>query len=215
MARARIVAVLTLLAAALLAALLPALPATAADVRGPTVAGGDVLVGSGRCTLAFNVSGRGILTGNCGPVGTPWSAGTTPVGTVSWVAADGLTGLITITNPAVGQLPGLRGPAGTLLISSAARATVGRSVQKLSPVSGIHGGTVTAVNVTVNHAGGTVYGLDRSTLCSSTGEGGAPVFAGSVALGISTGGSGNCSSGGTTYSRPVTTLLAALGRSIY
>ena len=215
MVRFRIAAGLTALAAVLL----PALPAAAAAPTparaGVGVAGGDVLTGSGRCTLAFNVSGRGILTGNCGPVGTPWYAGTVLVGAVSWVAADGTAGLIGITNPAVTQLAGLRSGGQLVPITAAARATVGRAVQKVSPVSGVHSGTVTAVNLTVNYAQGAVYGLDRTTLCPSAGEGGAPIFAGSTALSISTGGSGSCGAGGTTYGRPVVPLLQSLGRSIY
>jgi len=221
MVRFRVAAVLVVLAAALL----PALPAAASGVptgpvpaaAGPSVAGGDSLYGSGgRCTLAFNVSGRGILTGHCGPVGTAWYIGTsTLVGTVSWVASDNTAGLITITNPLVAQVPGLRGPAGTLPITNAARATVGRAVQKLSPITGLRSGTVTAVNATVYYAGGVIYGLDRTTLCPSAGEAGAPIFAGSTALSVTTGGSGNCSVGGTTYGRPVVPILQGLGLSIF
>lgn len=77
--RFRVIAVLLALAAVALGGT----PAAAAP-RAVTVAGGDTLNNAGsRCTLGFNVTGRGILAGRCGPVGTRWSAGTTSVGVVT------------------------------------------------------------------------------------------------------------------------------------
>ncbi len=203
-------------AAALLAAVATGPAQAATTAAGVSVAGGDVLTGSGRCQLAFNVSGRGILTGPCGPVGTRWSAGAVPVGRVTWVAPDGLTGLITIDNAAVTQVAGLRVPGGVIAsITAAGRVPIGSTVQAVSPVTGIRGGVLTAVNATVNFAGGTVTGLDRTTVCSETGEAGKPVYRGRTALSVAVGGSGNCSAGGVTYGRPVVQLLAQTGRSIY
>jgi streptogrisin B len=228
MVRFRVVTVvLALLAVALGAAPATAAPAAAAPpavapaatapvVRAVTVAGADTLTdGGARCTLGFNVTGRGILAGRCGPVGTPWSAGTTPVGHVSTVfAGTGLT-LITIDNPAVVQLHGIRNGAAVIAITAAAASFVGQPVKVVSPVSGLHSGTVTALNATVTFPEGTITGLVRSTLCPDTGATGAPVFAGSSALSMVVGGSGSCPSGGTTYSKPVTPLLTQTGRALF
>lgn len=224
----RVAAVLSALAAVLLAAAVPAAaappaapPAAAAvtaPVRAPSVAGADVLTrpGGSRCTLGYNVSGRGILTGACGPVGTTWYAGSVLVGSVSWVSADGVSALIAITNPAVVQLHGLRGPGGVLIsITTAGTAAIGSTVSAVSPLTGVRSGRLTAVNQTIAYGGGYLTGLHRTTICPTTGEGGVPIFRSSTALSIGVGGSGTCSSGGTTYGRPVTQLLAALGRTIY
>ncbi len=144
MVRFRVVAVLLALAAVALGGT----PAAAAP-RAVTVAGGDTLNNAGsRCTLGFNVTGRGILAGRCGPVGTRWSAGTTSVGVVSTVfGGTGLT-LITIDSPAVGQLHGIRNGAAVIAISSAAMSFVGQPVKEMSPVSGLHGGTTYSQPIT-------------------------------------------------------------------
>ncbi|HST64031.1 MAG TPA: S1 family peptidase [Mycobacteriales bacterium] len=206
--------------AALLAVALGAAPAQAApaavEARAVTVAGGDTLTNAGgRCTLGFNVTGRGILAGRCGPVGTRWSAGATPVGFVSTVfASTGLT-LITIDNPAVVQLHGIRTGATVIAISAAANSFVGQQVKVVSPVSGLHSGVVTALNATITFPEGTITGLVRSTICPDSGGVGAPIFAGTSGLSMVLGGSGNCTSGGTTYSQPITPLLAQTGRAIF
>jgi hypothetical protein len=204
----------SVLAAFVLAVSGIALPASAAGV---TVAGGDVLAraGGSRCTLGFTVTGRGILAGRCGPVGTRWSAGTTSVGVVSTVfASTGLT-LISIDNPAVVQLHGVRNGAALIPISAAGTSFVGQSVKEMSPVTGLHSGTVTALNATVTFPEGTMTGLVRSTLCPDTGGTGTPVFSGSTGLSMVVGGAGNCTSGGTTYSQPIAPLLAQTGRAIF
>ncbi|WP_241780208.1 trypsin-like serine protease, partial [Streptomyces wadayamensis] len=51
-------------------------------------------------------------------------------------------------------------------------------------------------------------------VCAEPGDSGGALFAGSTALGLTSGGSGNCSSGGTTFFQPVTEALSAYGVSI-
>ena len=210
MVRFRVAALLTALVAALAGL---AGPAEAASV---TVAGGDVLhSGASRCTLSYNVTGRGILAGRCGPVGTVWSAGTTVVGTTATVfGGSGLT-LISITNPAVVQLHGIRNGGVLIAITAAARSYVGQSVRAVSPTGGVRSGTVTGINQTVHFAEGTITGLDRSNLCVDGGGVGTPIFAGTTALSIVIGGSGSCAAGASTYSQPVPPLLVSTGRAIY
>ena len=201
--------------AVLLGVAFGAAPAEAAP-RAVTVAGGDTLTnGGGRCTLGCTVPGRGVLAGRGGPGGTRWSAGPTPVGVVSTVfAGTGLT-LITIDNPAIVQLHGIRNGAAVIPISAAANSFVGQQVREMSPVSGLHTGVVTALNATVNFPEGSITGLVRSTLCPDPGGVGAPIWSGSSGLSMVVGGSGNCTSGGTTYSRPIVPLLAQTGRAIF
>jgi hypothetical protein len=212
MVRFRALAALTTLA---VAALLPAAPASAAPVRGPNIAGGDTLGGLGRCIATINLDGRKILAGYCGSVGTQISAGGVVIGTVSAAAFNGTWSIISITNPAVVQLAGIRTGAAVAPVSTAARATIGRSVVKSSPISGVRSGTVTGINQTVNYAQGSISGLDRTSICPSSGEAGAPIFAGTSVLAITWGGSGNCTSGGITYGVPVVPILQAYGLSVY
>jgi hypothetical protein len=57
----------------------------------------------------------------------------------------------------------------------------------------------------VNYAEGTVTGMIKTS----------SLFDGTRALGLTSGGSGNCSSGGTTFFQPVTEALSRYGVSVY
>lgn len=80
----------------------------------------------------------------------------------------------------------------------------------------MHCGVVTRLNATVNYGGGNiVYGLIQTNVCSEAGDTGGPVFSGTTALGLISGGSGNCTSGGTTFDQPITEVLSAYGLTLY
>ncbi|MGO4429414.1 S1 family peptidase, partial [Streptomyces sp. MCAF7] len=110
-------------------------------------------------------------------------------------------------------------PAGTVGsqdITSAANPTVGQTVTRRGSTTGIHSGRVTALNATVNYGNGDiVYGMIQTTVCAEPGDSGGPLYAGSTALGLTSGGSGNCTSGGTTFFQPVVEALNAYGVSVY
>lgn len=219
MVRSRLAVLLSVVATVLLptAAAAPAALAAGAPAAGVSVAGGDTLrsAAGASCLLGFNTSGRGILTsGRCGPVGTRWYLGATSVGVTSTVFAGKDAALISIDNPAVTQLHGVRGGLGLVMVTSAARAYVGQTVGYFSGPSGTRTGRVTAVNVTVNYAEGAITGLDRTNLCASSRDGGSPIIAGSVGLSILSGGSTGCT-GGAVYAQPITPLLATLGRTLF
>jgi streptogrisin B len=214
-----LLAVLATLAAVLLAA--PAASAEPIAVRG-----GDTLYrGDGaRCTLAFNTrrdgGHYGIIAGHCGGAGTTWyvdAARTVPLGTtvVSSFPGDDY-GVVHYTNTALSH-PGEVGAGGaTWDITGAAAPRIGQSVCHVGGVGGLRCGSVTAVNVTVNHGGGSVlYGLLRSNACHEPGDTGGPAFSGTTALGVIVFGSGGCASGGVTLYQPVTEVLQAHGLSLY
>ena len=73
---------------------------------------------------------------------------------------------------------------------------------------------MTGVNQTIYYAGGSITGLDRTTLCVSARDPGSPVVAGSTGLSIIVGGSTSCT-GGAVFAQPITPLLAAWGRTLY
>ncbi len=149
----------------------------------------------------------------CGPVGTRWYAGAVSVGVT--VVVTQTASLIFIDNPAVTQIAGRRIGGGAIApVTAAARAHVGQVVGYHSGTLGTRTGTVTGINATINYAGGTITGLDRTTLCITARDPGSPVVAGSTGLSIIFGGSTSCS-GGATFAQPITPLLAAWGRTLY
>ncbi|UWE09156.1 S1 family peptidase [Actinacidiphila bryophytorum] len=108
------------------------------------------------------------------------------------------------------------GTVGSQDITSAANAFVGESVKRRGSTTGIHSGTVQALNATVNYgADGIVSGLIKTNVCAEPGDSGGSLYDGTKAIGLTSGGSGNCSSGGTTYFQPVTEALSAYGVSVY
>jgi len=74
---------------------------------------------------------------------------------------------------------------------------------------------VTAVNASVRYAEGTVSGLIQTNVCAEPGDSGGALYSGSTALGLTSGGSGNCTTGGTTFFQPVTEALSVYGATIY
>jgi hypothetical protein len=80
----------------------------------------------------------------------------------------------------------------------------------------VHTGTVTALNVTVHYVGGgTVRQMIQTNVCAEPGDSGGPLYAQTVALGLTSGGSGNCRTGGTTFFQPVTEALSKYGVSVF
>ncbi|MGI5281896.1 S1 family peptidase [Nonomuraea polychroma] len=75
-------------------------------------------------------------------------------------------------------------------------------------------GTVTALNATVNYPEGTVTGLTRTTVCAEGGDSGGSFISGDQAQGMTSGGSGNCTVGGTTYFQPVGEILSVGGLTL-
>lgn len=100
-------------------------------------------------------------------------------------------------------------------ITSAGEATVGMQVQRSGSTTQLHNGRVTALDATVNYGNGDIVdGLIRTDVCAEPGDSGGSLFAGSAAIGLTSGGSGNCSAGGVTFFQPVTEALQAYGAQI-
>jgi streptogrisin D len=188
------------------------------------LSGGDAIyAGQYRCSLGFNVRSGStyyfLTAGHCGNIGSTWysnSSHTTVLGTRAGSSFPGNDyAIVRYTNGSTppGNVDLYNGT--TQDIASSANATVGQSVRRSGSTSHVHSGTVTATNATVTYAEGTVTGLIRTNVCAEGGDSGGPLFAGSVALGLTSGGNGNCSSGGTTFFQPVTEALSVYGVSVY
>ncbi|MEU3789677.1 S1 family peptidase [Streptomyces fructofermentans] len=188
----------------------------------PFVAGGDAITGgSGRCSLGFNVVKGGepffLTAGHCTEGITTWSDSS---GTVIGENADSSFpgndyGLVKYTaevdHPSEVNL--YNGSAQA--ISGAAEATVGMKVTRSGSTTQVHDGTVTGLDATVNYGNGDVVnGLVQTDVCAEPGDSGGSLFSGSNAIGLTSGGSGDCSAGGETFFQPVTEALSATGTEI-
>ncbi|WP_137990265.1 S1 family peptidase [Streptomyces vilmorinianum] len=186
------------------------------------ISGGDAIYAtSWRCSLGFNVRDSAgnyyfLTAGHCTDGAGTWysnSSRTTVLGSTagsSFPTND--YGIVRYTNSSVSK----PGSVGSVDITSAANATVGMSVTRRGSTTGTHSGSVTGLNATVNYGGGDiVYGMIRTNVCAEPGDSGGPLYSGSRAIGLTSGGSGNCSTGGTTFFQPVTEALSRYGVSVY
>jgi hypothetical protein len=180
-----------------------------------------ILSTAGRCSAGFNVTdGRNdfILTaGHCGQNGSVWFAdgrgdrrvGTTVAGSfpgddfslVRYDNGEAGEGADVVT---VGGGEGVR-------ITGTGDPSVGQRVFRSGSTSGLRDGRVTALDATVNYPEGTVSGLIETNVCAEPGDSGGPLFSEGVALGVTSGGNGDCTKGGTTFFQPVTKAMATLG----
>ncbi|MDF3145020.1 MULTISPECIES: S1 family peptidase [unclassified Streptomyces] len=179
---------------------------------------------AGRCSAGFNVTDGQrdfILTaGHCGPDGSVWFAdnrGTQQIGRtvkqnfpgadfslVEYASGDAGAGAEVVS---IGDGKGVR-------ITGLADPAVGQRVFRSGSTSGLRDGEVTAVNATVNYPEGTVTGLIETNVCAEPGDSGGPMFSEGIALGVTSGGSGDCNAGGTTFFQPVTKALDSLGMKL-
>nr|WP_202446760.1 S1 family peptidase [Streptomyces sp. SID5468] len=188
----------------------------------PLLAGGDAIWGSDvRCSLGFNVTVNGspyfLTAGHCGNAASSWSdsQGGGEIGqTVDSHFPGTDYALVQYTDggdhpSAVDTYDG-----GSQSISQAADAYVGEQVQRSGSTTGVHGGQVTGLDATVNYEEGSVSGLIDTTVCAEPGDSGGSLFDGASAVGLTSGGSGDCSSGGETFFQPVTAALSAEGATL-
>ncbi len=188
--------------------------ATAEDPRPliDIVGGNAYYIGSGtRCSVGFAVTGGFVTAGHCGNTGASttqpsgsFAGSSFPGNDYAWVrAAAGNT-----PQPTVNRYPG------SVSVAGSQAAGVGASVCRSGSTTGWHCGTINALNSSVTYPQGTVSGLIRTNVCAEPGDSGGSLLAGNQAQGVTSGGSGNCSSGGTTYFQPVNEILQTYGLTL-
>jgi S1-C subfamily serine protease len=173
------------------------------------IAGGDAVYGAvgGRCSIGFNARALPtyyfLTSAHC--VGTLAStvyadaAHTVALGVVSTSSPNYDFALVRYTDTRIAKPSAVDLYTGALQpITGFGSGYIGQPVRRSGP-SGVRSGVITALNVTVNYADGAVYGLIRTNICSEPGDSGGPLFAGSIGIGITSGGSGSCGSGGISY----------------
>ncbi|MFD8704769.1 S1 family peptidase [Kitasatospora sp. NPDC059648] len=103
---------------------------------------------------------------------------------------------------------------GAVTVSGSTEQTVGGSVCRSGSTTGWHCGTVEEQNATVNYQEGSVYGVTRTDVCAEPGDSGGSFISGDQAQGVTSGGSGDCSSGGETYFQPVNLIHSTYGLTL-
>ncbi|MFI8523535.1 S1 family peptidase [Promicromonospora sukumoe] len=176
---------------------------------------GTTIIGSGvRCTLGFNVRKGNmkylITAGHCANKVPSWKVGiknAQKIGpTVQSRFPGGDYALVRYDNRSV-KRPGGYTPG---------NAFVGQAATRVGSTTGQHSGFVTATGVTVRFSGGDmVPNLIQADICAEPGDSGGPLFSGKRALGILSGGTGDCPSGGISFYQPIKPVLAAYGVQLY
>ncbi|MEW2066373.1 carbohydrate-binding protein [Streptomyces sp. NPDC007346] len=192
-------------------------PRALADIRG-----GDAyyMGGGGRCSVGFSVT-RGtqngfVTAGHCGRVGTTtngvnqqaqgtFQGSTFPGRDYAWVA----TNANWVPKPLVNGYG-----RGDVTVAGSTPSVVGASVCRSGSTTGWHCGTIQQLNTSVTYPEGTISGVTRTSVCAEPGDSGGAYISGSQAQGVTSGGSGNCSSGGTTYFQPLLPALQAYGLTL-
>ncbi|GAA3651016.1 streptogrisin C [Lentzea atacamensis] len=185
------------------------------DLRG----GDAIYMGGGRCSLGFSVSGGYVTAGHCGRAGTAVSGyNRVAQGTFAGSVFPGSDMAHVRTNANWTPRPWVNRYGGAnIIVRGSTEAAVGAQICRSGSTTGWRCGTVQAKNQTVNYPQGTVRGLTRTNACAEPGDSGGSWVAGSgfgQAQGVTSGGSGNCSSGGTTFFQPVNPILSRYGLTL-
>ncbi|MDB1088099.1 S1 family peptidase [Streptomyces sp. ACA25] len=183
--------------------------------------GGDPIYSDSgsRCSLGFNVVVRGVYAfvtaGHCTSGTTRWHNGSSWIGETWHTYFPGRDHGLVRHVPQVAHPSAVRLPGGQQAITSVGNAMVGQAACRVGSTTGLRCGSVTALNQSVNYGNGfIVHGLIRTNICAEPGDSGGPLFAGNVGLGILSGGSGNCSVGGTTFYEPLTRIMSYYGATL-
>ncbi|MGB3444654.1 MAG: S1 family peptidase [Actinophytocola sp.] len=188
-------------------------PATYADVVG----GWPYWINyAGRCSVGFAVYGGFVSAGHCGTPGSTASdqngallgtfAGSQfPGNDFSYISAAAGVNLW-------GYVEGYDGY--WYYVYGSAQVPQGSGICRSGSTTGMWCGTLLDRGWTVNYPQGTVYNLTRTNVCAEPGDSGGSWLSANQAQGVTSGGSGNCSSGGTTYYQEVNPILATYGLTL-
>jgi streptogrisin C len=188
-------------------------PRTMYDVRG-----GDqyVINGNTLCSIGFAVAGGFVSAGHCGGAGSPtlgynnvaqgtFAASQFPGNDFSWIQTNSNW----TPQPWVNNYSG-----GNVLVAGSQDAAIGSAICRSGRTTGWRCGTLLGRDETVVYAQGAVSGLSRSDACAEPGDSGGSWIAGNQAQGVTSGGTGNCTSGGTMWFQPVNEILSTYGLSL-
>ncbi|MFF9340623.1 MULTISPECIES: S1 family peptidase [unclassified Streptomyces] len=183
-----------------------------------TVGGDPYYTGNVRCSIGFSVHGGFVTAGHCGRAGAAvrgWDG--SAMGTFQGSSFPGDDYAYVSIHSGWWTVPVVLG-WGTVpdqLVRGSAEAPVGASVCRSGSTTRWHCGTVLAKNQTVNYSQGAVYQMTKTSVCAEGGDSGGSFLSGDQAQGVTSGGWGNCSSGGETWFQPVNEILARYGLRLH
>ncbi|MET9494056.1 S1 family peptidase [Streptomyces sp. NPDC006552] len=183
-----------------------------------TVGGDPYYTGNVRCSIGFSVQGGFVTAGHCGGAGqsvSGWDGSyvgnfqgsSFPDNDYAWVNVG--SGWWTV--PVVLGW----GTVSDQLVRGSAEAPVGASICRSGSTSHWHCGTVLAKNETVNYSQGAVHQMTKTSVCAEPGDSGGSFISGDQAQGVTSGGWGNCSSGGETWYQPINEILGRYGLTLH
>ncbi|MER7760189.1 S1 family peptidase [Streptomyces sp. NPDC097619] len=200
-------------------------PVTTAETAGAprtyaagTVGGDPYYTGNVRCSIGFSVHGGFVTAGHCGRAGAAvrgWDQ--SAMGTFQGSSFPGDDYAYVSIHSGWWTVPVVLG-WGTVpdrLVRGSAEAPVGASVCRSGSTTRWHCGSVLAKNETVNYSQGAVYQMTKTSVCAEGGDSGGAFISGDQAQGVTSGGWGNCSSGGQTWFQPVNEILARYGLRLH
>ncbi|MFG3658099.1 alpha-lytic protease prodomain-containing protein [Streptomyces sp. NPDC047706] len=193
------------------------MPRTLYDLRGGEA---YYINNSGRCSIGFSVTRgtqQGFATaGHCGRTGASTTGhNRVAQGTFQGSIFPGRDMAWVATNSQWTATPYVRGAGGqNVQVTGSTQAPVGASVCRSGSTTGWHCGTIQQHNTSVTYPEGTITGVTRTSVCAEPGDSGGSYISGSQAQGVTSGGSGNCSSGGTTFFQPINPLLQNYGLTL-
>ncbi|MEU3759141.1 S1 family peptidase [Streptomyces albogriseolus] len=183
-----------------------------------TVGGDPYYTGNVRCSIGFSVHGGFVTAGHCGGAGQQvrgwdgsyignFQGSSFPDNDYAWVNVG--SGWWTV--PVVLGW----GTVSDQLVRGSAEAPVGASICRSGSTTHWHCGRVLAKNETVNYAQGSVHQMTKTSVCAEGGDSGGSFISGDQAQGVTSGGWGNCSSGGETWFQPVNEILNRYGLTLH
>ncbi|MFF0886750.1 S1 family peptidase [Streptomyces sp. NPDC003456] len=193
-------------------------PAAPRTFAAGTVGGDPYYTGNVRCSIGFSVHGGFVTAGHCGSPGSAvygwdrsyvgnFQGSSFPDNDYAWVNVG--SGWWTV--PVVlgwGTVP-------DQLVRGSAEAPVGASICRSGSTTHWHCGRVLAKNETVNYSQGAVHQMTKTSVCAQPGDSGGSFLSGDQAQGVTSGGWGNCSSGGETWHQPVNEILNRYGLRLH
>lgn len=184
---------------------------------------------SARCSAGFNArtssGARYVITaGHCGELGGTWSGsgGTIgPVGHYSFPTNDYARINVTQTAAVSTALVDRYSSGSDVTVTGSSNGSNGAAICRSGSTTSWRCGTITALNQSVCYGTDCVGQMIRTNACAEPGDSGGALVTnpGSgttvTALGLTSGGSGNCTSGGTTFYQRITEALSAYGATLY
>ncbi|MFG2502913.1 S1 family peptidase [Streptomyces sp. NPDC048441] len=183
-----------------------------------TVGGDPFYTGNVRCSIGFSVHGGFVTAGHCGQAGAGvrgWD--NSNIGSFQGSSfPDNDYAYVSVGNGwwTVPVVLGW-GTVSDQLVRGSAEAPVGASICRSGSTTHWHCGTVLAKNETVNYSQGAVHQMTKTSVCAEPGDSGGSFISGDQAQGVTSGGWGNCGSGGETWHQPINEILSRYGLTLH